>query len=79
MNRPHSVAGMFVATLVLWLVSIGCGIAAGLTLNWSADQGQQMQPLVIIGAVAAAGSAIFALWTGWRAGRALDYLVANAR
>ncbi len=79
MNRPHSVAGMFVATLVLWLVSIGCGIAAGLTLNWNADPVQQMQPLVIIGAVAAVGSAIFALWTGWRACRALDYLVASAR
>lgn len=76
MNRPHSVSGMFVATLVLWLVSIGCGIAAGITFDPGADP---VQPLVVVGAVAAVASAIFALWTGWRACRALDYLVASVR
>ena len=80
MKRPHSVAGMFAAALVLWLLSVvftlvtvftGIDPAAGYT-------GQSSLPIVFA-AVAAIGSSLFFLWTGWRACRALDYLVHKMR
>ena len=81
MNRPHSVTGMFAATLVLWLVSIGCTLFAAFTVGIDPNAGLTGQPslLAVFAAVAAVGSVVFAIWTGWRACRALDYLVRTAR
>jgi hypothetical protein len=81
MKRPHPVAGMFVATLVLWLLSIGCAVITVVTFRIDPTAGYTGQvPLpAVLGAAAALGSGLFALWTGWRACRALDYLVVTAR
>ncbi|WP_104104735.1 hypothetical protein [Arthrobacter sp. 08Y14] len=81
MNRPHPVAGMFAATLVLWLVSIGCTLFAAFTVGINPNAGLAGQPslLAVFAAVAAVGAGVFAIWTGWRACRALDYLVRTAR
>ena len=77
MKRPYPVAGMFVATLMLWLLSIGCMLITVFTQGIDSTTeftGQASLP-AILGAVAALGSGLFALWTGLRACRALDYLV----
>lgn len=81
MKRPHPVAGMFAATLVLWLVSIGCTLFVAFTVGIDPNAGLvgQQSLLAVFGAVAALASLLFALWTGWRACRALDYLVKAAR
>lgn len=81
MKRPYPVAGMFVATLVLWAVSVGCAFLVAFTVGINPNAGLtgQPSPLVVFGAVAALGAGIFAIWTGWRACRALDYLVRTVR
>ncbi|KAD3455957.1 hypothetical protein GD627_14695 [Arthrobacter yangruifuii] len=81
MKRPHPVAGMFAATLVLWLVSVGCTLFAAFTvgIDLGAGLAGQQSLLAVLAAVAAVGAGIFAIWTGWRACRALDYLVRTAR
>lgn len=81
MKRPHPVAGMFVATLALWLLSIACAVVAAVTFRTDPTAGLTGQvPLpMFLGAAAALGSGLFALWTGWRACWALDYLVATSR
>ena len=81
MKRPHPVAGMFAATLVLWLASFGCTLIAAFTVGIDPNAGltgQQSLPAVFA-AVAAVGAGVFAIWTGWRACRALDYLVRTTR
>ena len=72
---------MFAATLVLWLVSIGCTLFVAFTVGIDPIAGMagQTSLLAVFGAVAAVGAGIFAIWTGWRACRALDYLVRTAR
>lgn len=81
MKRPLPVAGMFAATLVLWLLSLGCAVFALFTQGIDPIAEFTGQPSVpaVVSAVAALGSALFALMTGWRACRALDYLVDKAR
>ena len=81
MKRPHPVAGMFVAALVLWLLSIVCALVTVFTVGIDPTAGftRQASLPAVFGAVAALGSGLFALWTGWRACRALDYLVDKAR
>lgn len=81
MTRPHSVTGMFAATLVLWLVSIGCTLFAASTVGIDPNAGLAGQPslLAVFAAAAAASAGVFAVWTGWRACRAQDYLVRTAR
>ncbi|MCC3273506.1 hypothetical protein MUK71_01280 [Arthrobacter zhangbolii] len=81
MKRPHPVAGMFAATLVLWLASLGCTLFATFTVGIDPNAGIAGQPslLAVFAAVAAVGAGIFGIWTGWRACRALDYLVRTAR
>lgn len=81
MKRPHPVAGMFAATLVLWLVSIGCTLFAVFAVGIDPNAGLagQTSVLTVFAGVAAMGAGIFALLTGWRACRALDYLVNTAR
>jgi hypothetical protein len=81
MKRPYPVAGLFVTTLALWLVSIGCAVVTAVTFRIEPTTpltGQLPLP-VFLGAATALGSGLFALWTGWRGCRALDYLVATAR
>lgn len=72
---------MFKATLVLWLVSIACTLITVFTVGIDPTTGFTGKASLpaILGAVAALGSGLFALWTGWRACRALDYLVDKAR
>lgn len=72
---------MFAATLVLWLVSFGCTLFVAFTVGIDPIAGMagQTSLLAVFGAVAAVGAGIFAIWTGWRACRALDYLVRTAR
>ena len=81
MKRPHPVAGTFAATLVLWLVSIGCILFVAFTVRVVPNAGLagQQSLLAVFGVIAALGSLLFALWTGWRACRALDYRVNAAR
>ncbi|WP_417215198.1 hypothetical protein [Arthrobacter sp.] len=76
MKRPHPVSGLYVVTIVLWLVSLGCAAVAATTFD-PAAVGLSL-PTALAGA-AAIGSGLFALWTGWRACRALDFLVATTR
>lgn len=76
MKRPHPVAGLFVATIVLWLVSVACGAIAAVTFD---PEAARLSLLAALAAVAAIGSFLFCLWTGWRACRALDFLVATTR
>ena len=81
MKRPHPVAGTFLATLMLWLLSIVCALVAVFMFGIDPAAGftGQVSLPTVFGAVAALGSSLFALWTGWRACRALDYLVDKVR
>lgn len=76
MDRPYPVAGLFATTCVLWLASIGCAAYAAATFDFSAA-GPSLSTL--LAATAALAWGLFALWTGWRACRALDFLVSTAR
>lgn len=76
MKRPHPVAGLFAVAVILWVASVALGVVAFLGFDVTADR--LSVPTALAGA-AAIGSTIFLLWATWRACRALDFLVANAR
>lgn len=76
MKRPHPTAGLFAMALVLWVSSAGLAVAAVVGFDPAADR--MSLPAALAGA-AAIGSTLLLLWTGWRACRALDFLVATTR